>query len=88
MMTLTDAALPKVVSRDEWLAARKALLAKERGLTLNYLDLTPLRRQQDWEEPSGRGDGPFMHSVRRHDRYENGPAAGSDSCCRMETARA
>ena len=25
--------LPKVVSRDEWLAARKALLAKEKELT-------------------------------------------------------
>ena len=33
MMTLTDTALPEVVSRDEWLAARKALLAKEKALT-------------------------------------------------------
>jgi predicted dithiol-disulfide oxidoreductase (DUF899 family) len=37
--------------------------------TFNYLDLTPLGRQEDWEEPSGRSDGPFMHWVRRHDRY-------------------
>jgi predicted dithiol-disulfide oxidoreductase (DUF899 family) len=50
--------------------------------TFNYLDLTPLGRQEDWEEPSGRSDGPFMHWVRRHDRYApdavpHGPAA----CC-------
>jgi predicted dithiol-disulfide oxidoreductase (DUF899 family) len=38
--------------------------------TYNYLDLTPLGRQEDWEEPSGRSDGPFMHWVRRHDRYD------------------
>jgi predicted dithiol-disulfide oxidoreductase (DUF899 family) len=37
--------------------------------TFNSLDLTPLGRQEDWEEPSGRSDGPFMHWVRRHDRY-------------------
>ena len=30
-MTLTDATLPKAVSRDEWLAARRALLAKARS---------------------------------------------------------
>jgi predicted dithiol-disulfide oxidoreductase (DUF899 family) len=59
--------------------------------TFNYLDLTPLGRQEDWEEPSGRSDGPFMHWVRRHDRYENAqaaPSAGSDSCCDSEAARA
>ena len=33
MITLTDAALPRAVSREEWLAARKALLAKEKELT-------------------------------------------------------
>jgi predicted dithiol-disulfide oxidoreductase (DUF899 family) len=37
--------------------------------TYVYLDLTPLGRQEDWEEPPGRSDGPFMHWVRRHDRY-------------------
>jgi predicted dithiol-disulfide oxidoreductase (DUF899 family) len=61
MMTLTDASLPPVVSRDEWLAARRALLAKEKA--------------GDWEEPAGRSDGPFMHWVRRHDRY--GPEAAA-----------
>ncbi len=33
MMTLTDATLPEVTSREEWLRARKALLAKEKELT-------------------------------------------------------
>jgi predicted dithiol-disulfide oxidoreductase (DUF899 family) len=39
--------------------------------TYNYLDLTPLGRQEDWEEPPGRSDGPFMHWIRHHDRYED-----------------
>ncbi|HUP00967.1 MAG TPA: DUF899 domain-containing protein [Gemmatimonadota bacterium] len=38
--------------------------------TYNYLDLTPLGRQEDWEEPAGRSDGPFMWWVRRHDAYD------------------
>ena len=58
--------------------------------TFNYLDLTPLGRQEDWEEPSGRSDGPFMHWVRRHDHY--GPQAagspGTDSCCDSGAHRA
>jgi len=50
--------------------------------TFNYLDLTPLGRQEDWEEPSGRSDGPFMHWVRRHDRYAPDAAPrGSAACC-------
>jgi uncharacterized protein YndB with AHSA1/START domain len=43
--------------------------------TYNWLDLTALGRQEDWEEPAGRSDGPFMHWVRHHDRYE-GVSAG------------
>lgn len=39
--------------------------------TYNYLDLTALGRQEDWEEPSGRSDGPFMHWVRHHDKYDD-----------------
>ncbi|MBI4400250.1 MAG: DUF899 domain-containing protein [Nitrospirae bacterium] len=35
----------------------------------NFLDLAPKGRQEDWEEPPGRSDGPFMHWVRHHDRY-------------------
>jgi predicted dithiol-disulfide oxidoreductase (DUF899 family) len=57
--------------------------------TFNYLDLTPLGRQEDWEEPAGRSDGPFMHWVRRHDRYEAAaPASGSGSCCAVEASPA
>jgi predicted dithiol-disulfide oxidoreductase (DUF899 family) len=37
--------------------------------TYNWLDLTVLGRQEDWEEPPGRSDGPFMHWLRRHDEY-------------------
>ena len=38
--------------------------------TYNWLDLTARGRQEDWEEPAGRSDGPFMHWVRHHDRYD------------------
>lgn len=38
--------------------------------TYAYLDLTPLGRQEDWEEPVGRSDGPPMHWLRRHDTYD------------------
>jgi predicted dithiol-disulfide oxidoreductase (DUF899 family) len=41
--------------------------------TYNWLDLTALGRQEDWEQPPGRSDGPFMSWVRRHDEY---PKAG------------
>ena len=47
--------------------------------TYNYLDLTPLGRQEDWEEPPDRGDGPFMHWVRHHDKYD--AVETSESCC-------
>jgi len=47
----------------------------ERGLdlllnTYNYLDLTALGRQEDWEKPSGRSDAKMMQWVRRHDKYK------------------
>ena len=48
--------------------------------TYNYLDLTPLGRQEDWEEPPGRSNSAFLAWVRHHDRYEDGPKA-SASCC-------
>jgi predicted dithiol-disulfide oxidoreductase (DUF899 family) len=38
--------------------------------TYTYLDLTPLGRQEDWEQPAGRSDGPFMSWLRRHDEYD------------------
>lgn len=49
----------------------------------NYLDLTALGRQEDWEDPPGRSDGPVMHWLRHHDRYEDSPKA-SASCCGVE----
>lgn len=36
----------------------------------NWLDLTARGRQESWEEPAGRSDGPMMHWIRRHDQYE------------------
>jgi predicted dithiol-disulfide oxidoreductase (DUF899 family) len=41
--------------------------------TYNYLDLTPLGRQEDWEQPPGRSNSPFMAWVRYHDRYGDEP---------------
>jgi predicted dithiol-disulfide oxidoreductase (DUF899 family) len=38
--------------------------------TYNWLDLTALGRQEDWEEPAGRSDGPAQSWLRRHDRYD------------------
>lgn len=38
--------------------------------TYNWLDLTALGRQEAWEKPEGRNDGPFMSWVRRHDQYD------------------
>jgi predicted dithiol-disulfide oxidoreductase (DUF899 family) len=38
--------------------------------TYNWLDLTALGRQEDWEQPTGRSDGPAMSWLRRHDRYD------------------
>jgi predicted dithiol-disulfide oxidoreductase (DUF899 family) len=129
---------PRVVSRDEWLAARRRLLALEKEFTrqrdaLNaerrrlpmtevgkryafegrdgaaslldlfegrgqlliyhfmfdpdwdegcescsfladgtyqWLDLTARGRQEDWEQPPGRSDGPLMAWLRLHDRYD------------------
>jgi predicted dithiol-disulfide oxidoreductase (DUF899 family) len=39
--------------------------------TYNYLDLTSLGRQEDWEQPPGRSDSPFLAWVRHHDRYRD-----------------
>jgi hypothetical protein len=66
-------ALPRIVSCPEWLLAG----------TYNYLDMTVLGRQEDWEEPRGRSDGPFMHWLRHHDRYEHS-SAGPAACCGTE----
>jgi predicted dithiol-disulfide oxidoreductase (DUF899 family) len=54
---------PKVVSRDEWLAARKMLLAKEKQLTRKRDAIAAERRQLPWvkveknyvfDSPSGK----------------------------------
>jgi predicted dithiol-disulfide oxidoreductase (DUF899 family) len=54
---------PKVVSRDEWLAARKKLLAKEKELTRQHDAVAAERRQLPWvkveknyvfDSPSGK----------------------------------
>jgi predicted dithiol-disulfide oxidoreductase (DUF899 family) len=37
--------------------------------TYNWLDLTARGRQEDWEEPTGRSDGPPMSWLHRHDEY-------------------
>lgn len=38
--------------------------------TYNYLDLTPLGRQEDWEEPVGRSNSSAMGWLRLHDAYD------------------
>src|SRR5258705_13590127 len=54
---------PKIVSRDEWLAARKKLLAKEKQLTRERDAIAAERRQLPWvkveknyvfDSPSGK----------------------------------
>ncbi|MFG6117812.1 DUF899 domain-containing protein [Thalassobacillus sp. B23F22_16] len=47
--------------------------------TFNYLDLTALGRQEDWEKPPGRSDGNGNSWLRRHDEYDHSTETGS--CC-------
>ena len=47
-MATTEVTLPRVVSRDEWLDARKQLLAKEKDLTHARDALSALRRELPW----------------------------------------
>ena len=37
--------------------------------TYSWLDLTARGRQEDWEQPAGRSNGPLMGWLRHHDRY-------------------
>jgi predicted dithiol-disulfide oxidoreductase (DUF899 family) len=37
--------------------------------TYHWLDLTACGRQEDWEQPPGRSNGPLMGWLRHHDRY-------------------
>jgi predicted dithiol-disulfide oxidoreductase (DUF899 family) len=38
--------------------------------TSHWLDLTARGRQEDWEQPPGRSDGPTLSWLRHHDRYD------------------
>jgi predicted dithiol-disulfide oxidoreductase (DUF899 family) len=49
MMTTNKMEPPNVVSRDEWLVARKALLTQEKTLTRLRDDLSRQRRELPWE---------------------------------------
>jgi len=93
--TLRYAWRPPVVSRDEWLAARRALLDDEKALTRArdavstrrrllpmveldkeyvFVDLTPLGRQEPWEEPKDRSTGlgtGARDTLRYHDEYDD-----------------
>lgn len=53
--------------------------------TYNYLDLTPLGRQEDWEQPPGRSNSPFMAWLRHHDKYDH-VRGGTDSCCHSDAS--
>lgn len=44
--------------------------------TYNWLDLTARGRQEGWEQPPGRGSGPIMGWLRRHDEYDPDVIAG------------
>jgi predicted dithiol-disulfide oxidoreductase (DUF899 family) len=59
-MSATQTAKSKVVSSSEWLAARKALLAKEKEFTRQRDEIARLRRELPWErvEKNHVFDGP------------------------------
>jgi predicted dithiol-disulfide oxidoreductase (DUF899 family) len=68
-----------VVSAGEWEVARERLLVKEEALgsVWTFLDLTPLRRQEEWEDsPAAYPQTPPYTWWRRHDEYDE-TAAGS-----------
>ncbi len=48
--TMTAIKNPKVVSHEEWLAARKDFLAKEKEFTHRRDELSKQRRQLPWEK--------------------------------------
>ena len=48
------------------------------GSAWTFLDLTPLGRQEDWEDsPEGWPQGPPYEWWRRHDEYEEDTSAPS-----------
>ncbi len=52
--------------------------------TYNWLDLTALGRQEDWEQPRGRSNSPFMAWLRHHDRYGDAAEPPSTPEARMK----
>src|SRR5581483_10216774 len=48
--------------------------------TYNYLDLTPLGRQEDWEEPRGRSNSALLAWVRHHDHYAESRTSAATDC--------
>jgi predicted dithiol-disulfide oxidoreductase (DUF899 family) len=46
--------------------------------TYHWLDLTARGRQEDWEQPPGRSDGPALSWLRHHDRYGTKPGGSAD----------
>lgn len=73
---LPDAALRPVVSAKDWAAAYEAMLLKEKELTrardalaAQRRRITPLGRQEEWEDtPDGRPQTP-PYRFGRHDEY-------------------
>jgi predicted dithiol-disulfide oxidoreductase (DUF899 family) len=68
---------PPIVSQQEWEAARQQLLVKDNrgdeamGTTWSYLDLTPLGRQETWEDsPEGYPQTPPYKWWNWHDNYD------------------
>ncbi|HTS04577.1 MAG TPA: DUF899 family protein, partial [Candidatus Eisenbacteria bacterium] len=54
MVTTLEKPATKVVSHDEWLAARKQLLAKEKEFTRLRDELSQQRREMPWEKVEKR----------------------------------
>jgi hypothetical protein len=55
---------PKVVSPQEWEAARRG--DEQMGSTWNYLDITALGRQEEWEDTEFYGQTHARGGARRH----------------------
>ena len=50
------------------------------GNTWGFLDMTALGRQESWEDsPAGYPQGPLYEWWRRHDEYDDAPAAPAES---------
>ncbi|MCV7303409.1 DUF899 family protein [Mycobacterium barrassiae] len=63
-------ALPQIVPRDEWQAARDELLAEEKALMKARDDLgVPPRARMTQDVPAGRPQGPPYEWWRLHDNY-------------------